>query len=369
MNKLLTLMGRHGPIVLFVGVFIGLLAPQLAELFKPLMGGAVFVFTMAAFLKVDMASFNRYFARPGRAASALLWNLIGVPLVAWLLVKLVPMPVELRIGILLCMLAPPVGSAASIAVMLNLNPALAMIHTIALSLLCPFILPAAALALGGIDLRIDVIDMTMRLAVVVVGAALAALALRRFAGDAVRNHPQAITGISVLGLVVVAIGAMDGMLAPLTGQGVKVLGVVTAAFLVNAGFQILGTLLFAGLGRRDAFTLGLVTGNRNITLIWVAVAPWLAKMPGVEIYLAASVFPIFVLPLFMQMVYKRLLRNTPDEAPASTTPVATPSGVATPSAGMGPAVAAAAVVVAATSVTPAMEPMQGLGASNVPHGS
>jgi hypothetical protein len=55
----------------------------------------------------------------------------------------------------------------------------------------------------------------------------------------------------------------------------------------------------------DALTVGLVSGNRNVTLVWVVVAPWLGGLPLVEAYLAASVFPIFMLPLLTKMLFAR----------------------------------------------------------------
>src|SRR5215212_2476930 len=56
--KLLAAAGRHGPALLCSGVLVGLAAPPLAELARPLMGLAVFVFTLGAFLKVDGAAFQ-----------------------------------------------------------------------------------------------------------------------------------------------------------------------------------------------------------------------------------------------------------------------------------------------------------------------
>ena len=63
-RDLLAFAGRNGPLILFVGVMIGLVAPTLADAARPLLGFAVFVFTLGAFLKVDLASFRKEFERP-----------------------------------------------------------------------------------------------------------------------------------------------------------------------------------------------------------------------------------------------------------------------------------------------------------------
>ena len=119
----------------------------------------------------------------------------------------------------------------------------------------------------------------------------------RGAGTFVAQNPSVMTGVSVAGLLTVAVGAMDGMQQHVFGHRWLAVQVMGLAFAVNAGFQAIGALLFRRLGATDALTVGLVSGNRNVTLVWVAVAPWLGDLPLVEAYLAASVFPIFMLPL------------------------------------------------------------------------
>ena len=297
MNPLLSFAGRHGPAILFLGVVLGLVQPSLADAAKPLMGMAVFVFTLGAFLKVDAAAFRAELARPARLAGLLLWIVVGVPLVTWGLLQCLPLPQGVRTGALLCMIGPPVGSAAAMAAMLRLNPALALVVTVLASIASPLILPPAALALGDVRLHLDAAALMTRMAVVVGGAALAAGALRRFAGAAVRANGNAVTGISVLGLIVVAIGAMHGMQLQMARHLSDVAFALIVACALNAGFQLLGAALFARQGASDALTVGLMSGNRNVTLVWVALMPWLAAMPGVELYLAASMFPIFMLPL------------------------------------------------------------------------
>ena len=261
------------------------------------MGGAVFAFTLGAFLKVERVALRRQFDRPARLGLMFAWVVFGVPLVAWAVLRLVPLDEQTKVGVMLCMLAPPVGSAAAIAAMLELDAALALTVTVLASLSAPLLLPSLAATIGAIDLELDASALMWRLGLLIAGAALTATALRRFAGAFVAARPQAMTGISVLGLIVVAIGAMRGMDAQLAHQAGHVGEALLVAFVVNASFQGLGLLLFRAFGAKDAATIGLLSGNRNVTLIWVAALPWLQGLPGVALFLAAAVFPIFMLPL------------------------------------------------------------------------
>lgn len=304
-NSVLAFAGRHGPLLLFFGVVIGFVFPTLAAAAKPWMGASVFVFTLGAFLKVDRKAFRVELHRPLRAAAVLVWTLAGVPTLAWALVEVLDLPTEIGLAIMLCMLGPPVGSAAAMAAMLGLNAALALAATIAISLLAPLYLPPVAALIGGSAAHIDVAAMLARIVAVIGTAAGAAVLMRRFAGAVVARNPSAMTGVSVVGLLAVAIGAMHGMPQHVLGHGVQALQLIGLAFAVNVGFQIVGFILFSRLGAADALTVGLVSGNRNVTLVWVVVAPWLGGLPLLEAYLAASVFPIFMLPLLTKMLLAR----------------------------------------------------------------
>ncbi len=305
MSSALAFAGRHGPLLRFYGVLIGCMFPALAAAAKPWMGASVFVFTLGAFLKVDGSAFHAELHRPLRAAAVLAWTLVGVPALAWALVHVLALPADIGLAIVLCMLAPPVGSAAAMAAMLGLNAALALAATIAICLLAPLYLPPIAALIGGSTVQIDAVAMLGRIVAVIGAAAGTAFALRRFAGAFVARNPSAMTGVSVVGLLTVAVGAMHGMPGHVLGHGVQALQLMALAFAVNIGFQLVGFVLFSRLGVADALTVGLVSGNRNVTLVWVVVAPWLGGLPLVEVYLAASVFPIFMLPLVAKMLMAR----------------------------------------------------------------
>jgi predicted Na+-dependent transporter len=292
--------GRHGPALLAIGVLIGLLFPPLADVARPFMGLAVFAFTLGAFLKVEAGAFRMELSRLGPLTAILLWSTFGVPIVAYGVVRLINPGDEIAIGIMLAVLAPPVGSAAAIAAMLGLSTSLALIATVVATLLAPFYLPPLASLFAGATLAIDPYALSLRLEIIVGGAAVTALLLRRFANQWVAGNPNVMTGISVLGLIAVAIGAMHGMQRHVLGEPVRALLLLGLAFLGNAGMQALGALIFMPLGRVRAMTVGLVTGNRNVTLVWAATGPFLASHPDVELFLAMSVFPIFMLPVVMQ---------------------------------------------------------------------
>jgi predicted Na+-dependent transporter len=306
--------GRNGPLMLFAGVLIGLLAPSLADAARPFLGLAVFVFTLGAFLKVDWDSFQREMQRRLWIAGVLTWTTFGVPLAMLGLIRLFQPEAGLAQGMMLCMLAPPVGSAAAIAAMLGLSAPLSLLATVAATVLSPLYLPPLASWLVGYNLHIDPLAMTGRLLLIVGGACICATLLRRYAGRFVADNPHAMTGVAVVGLILVAIGAMRGMQSYFLEHPAEVARYLALAFLVNFGFQVLGAMLFARSGGHRALTVGLVSGNRNVTLAWAAAGSSLMPYPQVELYLAMSVFPIFMLPALTRWPVAWMLRLKPATA-------------------------------------------------------
>ena len=125
----------------------------------------------------------------------------------------------------------------------------------------------------------------------------------------------------MVGLILVAIGAMRGMQSYFLEHPAEVARYLGLAFLVNFGFQVLGAMLFARSGRLRALTVGLVSGNRNVTLAWAAAGSSLAGYPQVELYLAMSVFPIFMLPALTRWPVTWMLRLKPPTALPNPTAV------------------------------------------------
>ena len=233
----------------------------------------------------------------------------------------------LEAGVLLSVLAPPVGSAAAIAAMLGLQPRLALIASIALTLVAPLSMPAFATALG-VTIAVDMIHLAWRLAIIIGSAAALAQVARHWRGKfkTVLPDQAAAAGVAVVGLMIVGLAMMSGIRAHWVNNPGAFTVFAVAAIGVNLGAGFVGTLLFASWGAKDAFTVGLVSGNRNVTLAWAAAG---ATLPAAtEAYVAACVLPVLALPLVIKGVIgarTRLVR-----ALGGQNPPVSPAAVAAP---------------------------------------
>jgi BASS family bile acid:Na+ symporter len=316
MSRLLAFLGGHATWVLFVGVFLGLALPSLASLARPLLAPAVAVLLTATLVRVDWRVMLGYLSRPGLVAVIVAWLLVGAPLAIAAVLAVLPLPGPLTTALVLMAAAPPILSAAPIAMILGLDGALALVVGLIATLLTPLTVPPLALALLGLELDLGVAEFMSRLAVVVAVALAAALAIRRVIGrERLPRVARHLDGLVVAVMLVFAVAIMDGVTATLAERPGTVALWLAAAFVANPALQLAGALAFAWLGRRRALTIGLVSGNCNMGLLLAAFPP--GTDTDVVLYFAVAQLPMYMLPALLLPLYRRLV--TPPADPENPT--------------------------------------------------
>jgi arsenite transporter len=298
-GKLLSALGGQGPILLVVSLGAGLVSPPLAHLGYSLLPVSAFLLTLGSFLTAGLAP-SEARIRPSLIAIVLVWVGLALPLAASAALSFIPIDPDLRAGVLLSLLAPPVGSAAAIAAMLGLQPRLALIVSLGLTLIAPLSIPGFASVLG-LGVAFDMGALATRLFSIIGAAALVAFACLKFRNriSAILPDQRAATGVAVLGLIVVGLATSQGIQVQLSSNPTRFEEMLAAAVATNFGLCVLGFIVFWGFGRQLAGTIGLVSGNRNVTLAWAAASFGLP--PLAEGYVAACVIPVLALPLIVRL--------------------------------------------------------------------
>jgi len=319
MSRLLAFLGGHATWVLFVGVFLGLALPQLSSLARPLLAPCVAVLLTATLVRIDWRLMLGYLRRPGAAAVIVAWLLLGAPLLTAGLLTLLPLPGPLTTALVLMAAAPPILSAAPIAMILGLDGALALVTALIATLLTPLTVPPLALALLGLELDLGVGEFMGRLAMVIAVACAAALVIRRLIGR--ERLPRVAThldGLVVAVMLIFAVAIMDGVTDTLLARPSTVGLWLLAAFIANPVLQLAGAGAFAWLGRRRALTVGLVSGNCNMGLLLAAFPP--GTDTDVVLYFAVAQLPMSTLPAVMLPLYRRMVAPEPAPEPGSKRP-------------------------------------------------
>ena len=303
----LTCAARHGTWFMAGGLVAGFAVPPLATLLRPWLLETIVVILAVAMLRLDVDRIRAFSRRPLTVCAIVAVNLVAAPLAAWAALQAFPAPVHIVEGVVLMAAAPMVTSAIAIAAILGLDSALAVCILVASYAIVPITLPALSLWLIGLDLGVGFSELFSRLFSTIALPAAIALVLRRWVlpAGSLSRHSRALDGIGIVAITLFCIGIMAGLRDFVVARPDAALATLGAAVAANVGLQAFGALAFLGLGRREALTVGLVTGNSNLGLIIVTLGD--RASPELLAFFVLGQVPMYFLPVFALPVYRRLL--------------------------------------------------------------
>lgn len=309
----LAALGRRAPWCLAGGIAVGLAVPPLAALLRPAISGTVVVLLVSAFLRIDVVQLRRQGEAPLLPIGLAVVLLVAGPLAMLGLTQPMGLPEGLRAALVLMAGAAPITSATAFALLLGLEAPLSLAVGASALVLVPVTIPVVAFQLLDLTLAVSPAALALRLAAIIAGAVMIAALVRRFVPPAALQARRAqLDGISVVCLMVFAIGVMDGVAAQIQARPLLMLGYVVAAFAANLALQAIAAAATAGLGRRRALTIALSAGNRNMGMLLAALPASTDQL--ITVFFALGQIPIYLLPGLMGPVYRRLAPREEVEA-------------------------------------------------------
>lgn len=304
MTAALGFLAGRAPWFLALGVFAGLLLPDLATASRALLEPGVVGLMTVSLLRLDWAALGRALRAPAAALLAALWLLVLTPLLAWTLALALGLSPSLTTALVLNGAAPALIAAIPIAQLVGLDAPLVVALVVVTTLALPVTLMPVLLGLLGLAGALDYGAFFLRFAVYIVAPFAIAGLSRAWLGSArVEARAVSLDGVNVVLLVLCALGLMDGVTAEVLARPAKMLGFLAAAVAFNAGFQVLGALVFRARGRHGALSMGLALGNRNMALMLVLMAGIVGRDFG--LYVAMAQLPIYLLPALGTPIYRR----------------------------------------------------------------
>ncbi|HVE49371.1 MAG TPA: hypothetical protein VNG69_07105 [Casimicrobiaceae bacterium] len=300
------------------GVLLGLAVPPLASLAQPLLVPTLLIPLSLALVRLDWRAIAAWRHRVGVAVWLLVWLLGVSPLLVWVVSSLlagVGLPQPLRQALVLMAASSPIVSSVAIALIIGLDATLAIVGVLLATALVPFTLPPLAVALADVAIDIDVAAFALRLALLVGSAFFGAWVIRRLVPSRLlTQNAELLDGISVINLLLFGLAIMHGVTAYAFERPAYVVIALVAAYGFNLLLQAAGYFAFHKLGRRQALTVALISGNCNMGLILVALQN---KAPfELTVFFALAQIPMYTLPALALPLYRRLL------APAASKAVA-----------------------------------------------
>ena len=306
-------MGGRATTLLPFSLAIGIAFQDVAAAARVLVGPLAIVLLMLTLARTDWPRLRAHLARPGLAVVLALVQLILVPLIVWPIWRTLGLWPGLVAALSLSAMAPGIISAATTASFLRLDASLALLLTLITNFLVPFTLPPLALGLLGLDLKLSVVDLSLRLAFIAGTALVGALLIRRWLGaERLERNGSTLDGLAVIVLMVFATPLMDGIVARAVADPWKLAGFIGGSFasmlLCNAAMALLA---WPFADRRTALTAGYCSSGRHNALL-MAVLPATAD-PDIFLFIAAVQVPLYFTPTLLQPLYRRLLGVTPGD--------------------------------------------------------
>ncbi|MEM9047622.1 MAG: hypothetical protein AAGC92_02780 [Pseudomonadota bacterium] len=289
------------------GIVLGMLAPELSGLLRPVLPALLCLVLGLSMARLDLREAVE--AAVGRALPLL--ALCGLLMPGWALLLWIAgaaLPPEWRALLVYTAMAPPIASAAGLAFMMGLNARLALELTVLATLLTPALGPLVIALLLEPAPSLAPSVLAGRLFLTLLGGVLLALAIRRFAGPArIAAAGTRFDGAVALAMAAFFVSLFDGFGPALIQDPLRGLYLSLLVIALNTGLAI-GV---AALSRRisapnAAGALGLVAGNRTVAL-YVAVLP---ADPLLSLYTALYQIPMSLTPLL-----RRLLQGPKPPAP------------------------------------------------------
>lgn len=307
---------RMGTRIIAGAALVGILVPGLAATVRPYLGHLVVLMLIVSLMRVDFAAFLARLRRPLPAAFAAAWITLALPLAVLGAAALAGPPVggPLALAVLFLFSAPsPIVSAPAFAMLVGLDGALVLAVLLAATVLMPLTAPWIAALFVAETLPIGAVDLGVRLALMVGGAFAAAAVLRRMLGArrVIAGRPVFDT-MSVSVAVLFAIGAMDGVAARLFAETWFTLAAMIGAFTFAFAQMAVTYAVFRPFVGVDAVAIAYSSGSRNAGFV-VAALGVESVSDTVWLFFAMSQLPIFLIPLVLKPLGRRLA--TPQPAP------------------------------------------------------
>jgi bile acid:Na+ symporter, BASS family len=307
LTKLFAFIGRYGTQGFALSIFFGLALPQFASAARPLLGVTIYIFTMLTFARAEEDQVRALLKTPTTLALASLWIVLApVVLIAAILTILGRSTLDpgLVMGLAILAAAPPIMSSPAVAMMLGLQPTLLLTTVLLTTAASPLLSPFLVELVAGASVPLDITVLIQRLFLLIGGAIIGAIALRKTLGmERIRANKSTFDGIGVVMYFLFAVAAMDGVMEAAIEQPWRVAQFAGFAFLMAILGIVAAWFVLRPLDGAERFVLGYATCQRNMGLLIAALGS--AAPKTTFLFFAVAQFPIYLMPQLVKRFSQR----------------------------------------------------------------
>ncbi len=300
-------MSRRGTWILPAGVVLGLAWQDFAAVMRPALPFSVFAMLTLLLTRLDLAETFTHLRKPRLLLAGLAWALLVMPVLMFAVLTVWPVSPGLKLALIIYATSPPNFSTAALAWMFGLDGNLALVFTLTAIGLHPIVTPAFTGLMTDGAAGLTAAELALRLAGLIGAAGLASLVLRwLIPSEAIRRGSTTFDAAHILIMLVFAVALMDGITARIVAEPVFALQLIALSFALHIAINVLSFFVLRVLaGVKSAATLAYCNGGRNIAIAMSVLGS--SAPDDAWLFFAMLQFPIYILPMLMQPVYRRLL--------------------------------------------------------------
>ena len=306
-NTIFAWLSRYGTWILPAGLALGLAWQELAAIARPILPVTVFAMLTLLLTRLDIPETMSHIRRPRLIIAALIWAVVIVPALLYLVLAVWPVSDGLHLALIIYGSSPPNFATSALAWILGLNGNLATIFTLGAITLHPIATPLLTEAFSVAPAQLTAFELAARLAGLIGAAAIASAVFRRFLPPERRRQAEpAFDAANVIIMLIFAVALMDGIPARIIAQPVYAMQLIALCFALHFVLNAASYLLwrcFAGI--QSAATLAYCIGGRNIAIAMSVLGT--SAPDDAWLFFAMLQFPVYVLPMLMRPIYRKLL--------------------------------------------------------------
>ena len=305
LQRFLLTCGRHGRMILILGLLGGILLPEPAIFLQKYLPVLVVLLLFVAALRIGPRNLISNKETFRTEILILLLFQVALPLCVWVAFQLFGFTGPLALALLLVCSASSIGGSPNLVILSGKNPAPAMRMLMTGTAILPFTVIPIFLLIPELGSPFAVALAAGRLLLYVALALSIAFAIRWFLLVEPSDETLgAIDGVSALLMAVLVVGLMTAVGPALRTVPMEVLKVLAIACVDNFGLQTIFWLVFhRGEFAEARVSYAVVSGNRNMAL-FLSSLPF-AIMEPLLLFIGCYQIPMYLTPIVMGWLYRR----------------------------------------------------------------
>lgn len=295
----------HSPLWMVGSIGLGLAVPELAAVLRGWIVPISVVMVPLSVMRIDMSDLARALRPPWQAIFGAVFVLMVLPLLAGGIGLALGLSGWVVTGLMLIAAAPPLSSSAAFAILLRIDAARVTAVSLVATAAAPATMWLITSFLPEFGQGIDSTALILRLASFSGGAFAAAFVARRLLGQArIDRAAPSIDALTILLVMGIGVGVMHEIGQTLRSDPMLWMGLFAATWILSVASCALTIALFWRTTRDVALATGVVASIKNIALMVAAIAP--VAEPRVLLVVMTAQLPIFLAPLVLRPVFKRI---------------------------------------------------------------